>query len=135
LLENARLIIPVTPYDTIMKGHKVDYLFYANNYDEKGAPVERFNSAGEAIEVFREGKVMSKGTTASTGIVKSYFANIFGPPQYRDLHEKITGDFFRALFEKNVYVGQLRTRLGVKGYERKGPEESARALLDVILKG
>ncbi|KQC11696.1 MAG: hypothetical protein APR62_09290 [Smithella sp. SDB] len=131
---NARLIIPVTPYATIIQGHPVDYVLYANNYEEEGDAIERFASTDEALNVFRSGKVMSKGTTTATGIINSYFANIFGPPQYKELHEKIASDFFTTFFRKGIFVGQMRTRLGIKGFERKGPQETARALLETILK-
>ena len=131
---NARLIIPITPYETVIKGHEVDYIIYANNYDADGEAIERFASPEAAIDVFREGKVMSKGTTTSTGIVGTYFANIFGPPVYKELHEKIASEYFKAFFKKGIYVGQMRTRLGVPGMEHEGPELSARALLDLILK-
>ena len=75
---------------------------------------------------------MSKGTTTSKGIVHSYFANIFGPPQYKELHDTIALRFFKQFFEKNLSVGQIRTRLGIPGWEMKGPEEAARALLQAI---
>ncbi len=45
--------------------------------------IERFKSAEWALDIFREGAVMSKGTTTSSGLVHSYFANIFGPPEYK----------------------------------------------------
>lgn len=135
---NARIILPVTTYKTIMKGHKMDFVLYANNYEEPGEdkPVlERFKTADEALAVFREGKVMSKGTTTSTGINSSYFANIFGPPQYQTLHDEIADTYFREFFSRGIFVGQLRTRLGIEGWERKGPEASARELLEKILTG
>ncbi|MFP4466946.1 MAG: phosphoenolpyruvate carboxykinase [Candidatus Goldiibacteriota bacterium] len=131
---NARLIIPITDYETVMKGYKVDYVLYANNYDESGGAIEKFTSSRDALEVFRSGKVMSKGTTTSTGIVNSYFANIFGPPAYKELHDSLAEEFFEAFFKKDTYVGELRTRLGIPGFERKGPEQSAKALLETILK-
>jgi hypothetical protein len=134
---NARIIIPVTPFANIVKGHSIDFVLYANNYEETGPEtpiIERFKSCEEALDVFREGKVMSKGTTTSTGIVGSYFANIFGPPQYRELHDEIAERYFQAFFSSGVFVGQMRTQLGVSGFEMTGPEESARALLETILK-
>ena len=134
---NARIIIPVTPFENIIKGHDVDFVLYANNYDETGPDkpvIERFNTCEEALNVFREGKVMSKGTTTTTGIVGTYFANIFGPPQYQELHDEIADRYFKAFFNSNVFVGQMRTQLGVSGFERTGPEESAKALLETILK-
>ena len=33
----------------------------------------------EAIEVFKRGARMAKGTTTEKGLVNSYFANPFGP--------------------------------------------------------
>jgi energy-coupling factor transporter ATP-binding protein EcfA2 len=132
---NARAIVPVTPYSIIVKGHKIDMVLYANNYemiDEDHPILERFETSEEALRTFREGTVMSKGTTTSTGLVHSYFANIFGPPQYKNLHEEIVQRYFQDFFKQGICVGQLRTRLGIQGYETKGPEEAARELLMLI---
>jgi hypothetical protein len=132
---NARIVFPVTSYDTVVKGHKIDYILYANNYEETGADnpvIERFGSASQALTVFREGAVMSKGTTTSSGLVHSYFANIFGPPEYRDLHEQIASRFFEAFFRSNVFIGQMRTKLGIPGCESSGPREAATELLRII---
>lgn len=132
---NARVVVPVTTYETIIKGYKPDLILYANNYDEideQHPIIQRFDRWEEAIEVFRAGSVMSKGTTTTTGLVQTYFANIFGPEQYPDLHEPIAQRFFEAFFNQGIFVGQLRTRLGLSGQERSGPEESARALLETL---
>ncbi|MBI5009338.1 MAG: phosphoenolpyruvate carboxykinase [Bacteroidia bacterium] len=132
---NARIIIPVTRFDTVIQGHKIDYILYANNYEEIDTDhpvIEMFKSAEIALETFRAGAVMSKGTTTSSGLVHTYFANIFGPPEYRDLHEAIAKRYFETFFSKNVYVGQMRTRLGIPGYESSGPREAALALLKII---
>lgn len=132
---NARIVFPVTNFDTVIKGHKIDYILYANNYeeiDETHPVIERFNSPDHALEVFREGAVMSKGTTTSTGLVHSYFANIFGPPEYRELHDTIASKYFTAFFNNGVFVGQMRTRLGIKGLETSGPKEAAIELLKII---
>ena len=75
---------------------------------------------------------MSKGTTTSTGLVHSYFANIFGPPEYKTVHEKIASKYFLSFFKNNVFVGQMRTRLGIPGYESTGPKEAAMELLKII---
>jgi len=118
-----------------MKGYKIDFILYANNYeeiDEQHPVIEKFNSPDEALKVFREGTVASKGTTTSTGIVHSYFANIFGPVQYKELHEKIAKKYFEKFFEKNIFVGQMRTRLAIKGFELKGPEEAAKELFKLL---
>lgn len=132
---NARIVIPVTTYETIIKGHKIDFVLYANNYEDTDAEhpvIERFSSASEALNVFSEGKVMSKGTTTSTGIVKSYFANIFGPTEYKELHDKIASRYFESFFRNGIFVGQMRTKLGIPGHETSGPREAAAELLKVI---
>ncbi len=132
---NARIILPVTSYENVVKGYRIDFILYGNNYDEidEDHPViERFTSVDHALDVFREGTVMSKGTTTSTGIVHTYFANIFGPPQYKEIHEILTRKFFQIFFKQGLFVGQLRTRLGLTGWERTGPLEAAQELLKVI---
>lgn len=132
---NARIVFPVTSFETVVKGHKIDYILYVNNYEPTGNDhpvIERFSSAEEAIKVFREGVVMSKGTTTSSGLVNSYFANIFGPPEYMDIHEDIAGRYFDSFFRNNVFVGQMRTKLGIPGFETSGPKEAATELLRII---
>ncbi len=132
---NARIVLPVTTYAEVVRGNRVDLVLYANNYeaiDDDHPVVELFDSPDDALRVFREGTVMSKGTTSSTGIVHSYFANIFGPPQYRDLHEELAQKYFNALFETGVMIGQMRTRLGIRGCEMTGPQEASRELLALL---
>jgi len=132
---NARIVLPVTSYENVIKGFTIDYILYANNYeeiDEDHPILERFDNAEKALSVFKEGTVMSKGTTTTTGIVHSYFANIFGPPSYRLLHDSIAERYFNAFFQKGLFVGQMRTRLGMAGYEQEGPEMAAREVLKII---
>ena len=132
---NARVVLPVTTYEDVTKGFEVDYILYANNYeetDEDHPIVDRIHSVEKAIDIFREGTAMSKGTTTSTGLVHTYFANIFGPVQYKSTHEVIAKRYFEAFFRKGIVVGQLRTRLGITGWERKGPEEAARQIISTI---
>ena len=81
---NARLVMPVSPYKEIVKGHKVDLFLYANNYTEvkEGEnSIEYFATPADAIKVFKAGARMAKGTTSEKGLVESYFANPFGPAQ------------------------------------------------------
>ncbi len=132
---NARIALPITTYANITRPHPVDFVLYANNYediDEDHPIIERFSTPEEALKVFREGSVMSKGTTKTTGLVHTYFANVFGPIQYKSEHDALAKKFFEAFFAKAVFVGQMRTRLGVSGWENKGPEESAKELLKLI---
>ena len=132
---NARVVLPVTMLDQVLRGYPLDIILYANNYEEVAADkpiIELFKTPEEALDVFREGAAMAKGTTTSTGINKNYFANIFGPPQRRELHDKLAEKVFGAAFESGISVGQIRTRLGIPGFEQRGPEEAAKALLDLI---
>ncbi len=135
---NARLIIPVTRYHHIVKGYPVDYLFYANNYeqvDEEHPVIEFFKNPEEALTVFRSGARLAKGTTDEKGLVHTYFANPFGAPQRKDEHEKLARDYFNRLFEQNIRVGQVRTRLGIEGFEQEGPKAAALELFRLIQKG
>ena len=132
---NARVVLPVTTYENVMKGFTPDLVLYANNYepvDEAHPLIERFDTAEAAIQVFRDGAVMSKGTTTTSGLVKTYFANIFGPDQYQEVHEPLAKAYFQAFFDRGTYVGQMRTCLGLVGQEHTGPEAAARALLETL---
>lgn len=134
-LVNARVVLPVTTVDEILHGYPVDFILYANNYeevDEAHPAIEPLAELTTALRVFGEGAAMAKGTTTSTGLGHTYFANVFGPPQYRELHEQLALRTFRAAFDSGVFVGQLRTRLGIPGYESTGPEHAARALLELV---
>ena len=75
---------------------------------------------------------MSKGTTTATGITETYFANIFGPPQYKQIHEVLAEQFFSAFFDRGLFIGEMRTQLGVPGKEKDGPEQAAKALLKLV---
>jgi energy-coupling factor transporter ATP-binding protein EcfA2 len=132
---NARVVIPITKYDEVVRGYPVDIVLYANNYevvDDQYPVINRFTSPDDAIEVFRSGAVMSKGTTNTMGLVHSYYANIFGPPQYQESHDILAIRFFGQFFQDGVFVGELRTQLGVPGMEREGPLLAAKALLELI---
>jgi hypothetical protein len=135
---NARVVLPVTRYDDVVHGYVVDMVLYANNYeevDEDHPIIERFADPSTALKVFREGTAMSKGTTTSTGLVHTYFANIFGPVQYKSMHDEIAKRYFEHFYQQGLFVGQLRTRLGIAGWERKGPEEAAQMLLNLLQAG
>jgi energy-coupling factor transporter ATP-binding protein EcfA2 len=132
---NARVVLPVTKYDEVIKGYSLDFVLYANNYqvvDSDHPAIHKFTELEEALNVFRAGTVMSKGTTTTTGLVSAFYANVFGPVQYPDLHEAQAGRYYSEMFRQNVFVGELRTQLAIPGMERKGPELAARELLKYI---
>ena len=126
----------MTSYENVIKGFKVDFILYANNYEEVDAQhplIEMIDSVEKALEIFREGAVMSKGTTTTTGLVRTYFANVFGPQQNQVMHEILARQYFEAFYRQKLFIGQIRTRLGIAGKERKGPEEAAKELLQVLV--
>jgi len=135
---NARVVLPVTSLDDVLRGYPVDYLLYANNYeavDDEHPVLERLPEQEAALAVFADGAAMSKGTTSATGLTNSYFANPFGPAQRREQHEALARKTFAAAYAAGVYVGQLRTQLGLPGVESAGPRAAAEALLELIAGG
>ncbi|MBB6063317.1 hypothetical protein HNP65_001781 [Thermosipho japonicus] len=132
---NARVIVPFNNYKDIITPIKIDFLFYANNYTEVKDESERikfFETYKDALKVFSEGKRMAKGTTSEKGLTTSYFANPFGAIQMKEKHEKIAQKFFKKMFETGVKVGEIRTMLGVEGYEKEGTMLAAKALMKII---
>lgn len=129
---NARIVIPITEYKDVVAKHDVDMFLYANNYEENGDSLSFFDNVDDALKVFRAGNRMAKGTTTEYGLVGSYFANPFGPVQRQDQCEPILQDYFQRMFDQGVKVGQLRTRLGIKGNEHNGPKEAATEILKYI---
>lgn len=136
-ITNARVIVPYSNYEDIIRPTKIDYFFYANNYekiDDNKPPIEFFNDVDKALDIFSKGARMAKGTTSEKGLTYSYFANPFGAIQRREKHEKIARKYMETLMKSNVKVGTLRTQLGVEGYEDQGPLIAAQELLK-FLKG
>ena len=134
---NARVVIPVTPYEDVIRPWKVDMFLYANNYQmvaNEGACIRVFDDPEDALQVFSRGARLSKGTTDEQGLVYTYFSNPFGAIQKREKHEEIAGKFINRMMETNVIVGELLTQLGLSGMEQKGPEAAAKALLSFIQK-
>jgi len=57
-LTNARIILPVTPFEYVVRGHPVDFIFYANNYeeiDESHPVIESFSTPESALEGMNRG--------------------------------------------------------------------------------
>ncbi|MBI5996971.1 phosphoenolpyruvate carboxykinase [Clostridium perfringens] len=134
---NARLLMPVCKYDDIIKGYDVDLFLYANNYDgvdEGENSIEYFNNPEEAKKIFKAGARMAKGTTTENGLVESYFANPFGPVQKKEEMDLIIDKYFEDMFNNKVKVGQIKTCLGVLGFEKEGPKKAAIELFHIIEK-
>ncbi len=134
---NARLIMPITRYHHIVKGYPVHLFLYANNYEQVSDDVpaiEFFSGPGEAIATFRSAARLAKGTTDEKGLVHTYFANPFGAPQRKELHEETAKKYFDRMFRTGVKVGQIRTRLGIGGFEQAGPKAASMGLFKEIRK-
>ena len=131
---NARITIPVSTYEIISKGYKVDYMFYANNYAENEKKIHFFNNLDKAIEVFEDGARKAKGTTTEKGLVKSYFANPFGPVQERDKAEVLVRKYFSLLEKSGTKIGEIYTSLAIDGKSKNGPREAAEELFTLINK-
>lgn len=131
---NARLLLPVSTFETITKGYPVDILLYANNYDETNDVLQFFDTKQDAIDIFVKGKRKAKGTTSESGIVESFFANPFGPVQEQDKTMEILHKVFSTLYDHNVPVGQIYTKLAIPHFEQKGPEEAAKHLFKWLKK-
>lgn len=132
---NARAVLPITTMKEVLEGYRPDIIVYANNYDsvQDNNYLEYFRDWKTAFTVFKKGARMSKGTTAESGLTESYFANPFGPPQYKELHESLAEKYFQFFFNDSIKVGEIKTMLGIQGFETKGPEQAAKALLEAIL--
>jgi len=131
---NARVILPISYYNFIMKDHKVDMLFYANNYKDTDEGLRFLESKELALEIFRKGQRVAKGTTSEVGLVSSYFANPFGPVQKEKETDKILENFFDILYKEGIPVGEIYTRLAVDGHHMTGPKFAARKLLELLTK-
>ncbi len=129
---NARLILPVASYNFIMKDHHVDMLFYANNYHETDEGLKLFDDMSVAKQTFREGMRKAKGTTAEVGLVKSYFANPFGPVQQQEATDILLDKFFNKLNDNKIPVGVIYTQLAVDGVLAEGPKIASKKLLKTL---
>ncbi|MBI3795217.1 MAG: phosphoenolpyruvate carboxykinase [Nitrospinae bacterium] len=135
--KNARLVVPVSQYKEISAGYPLDIFLYANNYEpiEVASPlVEFFEDVGTAMDTFRRGARFAKGTTDEKGLVHTYFANPFGAWQRRKRHDAIALKTVTAMFKSGVKVGEIRTRLGIEGFEQEGPMAVALELNKVIMR-
>jgi hypothetical protein len=133
--KNARLVVPISQYKEIAAAYPVDLFLYANNYepiDEDRPLIEFFCDEETAMETINRGARLAKGTTDEMGLVHTYFSNPFGAWQRKKRHAAIALKVVRAMFNTGVKVGEIRTRLGIEGYEQEGPRAVAMELRKVI---
>lgn len=134
---NARLIMPVSSYQTISGHYPIDFFLYANNYTqikEGEKSIAFFENKESALEEFKAGRRVAKGTTQEVGLTESYFANPFGPMQRQDQTNDLLNQYFEEIFNQGIKVGELYTQLSIEGMEKEGPEKAALNLFDEINK-
>lgn len=129
---NARVTIPICTYEIISRGYPIDYFLYANNYNEADKKILIYDDLDQAITIFEDGARKAKGTTTEKGLVKSYFANPFGPVQERKTTEKLVRSFFKDMKDAGVQIGEIHTSLAIDGRAKDGPREAAEELFSLI---
>lgn len=130
---NARVILPVSDYQSIINHYHVDMVLYANNYNEEKEGIRIFTDINESLAVFREGARKAKGTTSEVGKVTSYFANPFGPVQRQKQTDELLVSTIRILYETKIPVGEIYTKLAIDGYQLQGPQQAAKKLLEFLI--
>lgn len=129
---NARVTIPITSYDVIMRGYPIDYFLYANNYAEADQKIHLLNDFDQIVKIFEEGARKAKGTTSEVGLVKSYFANPFGPVQEKEKTEVLVREYFKDMLEAGTKIGEMYTSLAIEGQVHDGPRKAAEELFKLI---
>lgn len=129
---NARVTIPISTYEIISRGYKVDIMLYANNYEPVDQKILFHDDLDKAIQIFEDGARKAKGTTTEKGLVKSYFANPFGPVQERAETEILVRDYFKRMKDNGVQIGEIHTSLAIDGRSKDGPREAAEELFSLI---
>lgn len=129
---NARVILPVSSHDFIVKEHKIDYVFSANNYADEAESIHYFKNKAEALPTFIEGKRKAKGTTSEKGLVSSYFSNPFGCVQFKEETKEIIEQVFNKLFDNDVVIGELFTKLAITGKENSGVKKAATTIKNLL---
>lgn len=128
---NSRVVIPLSRYSFILEKYPIDLFLYANNYEDKDG-IKVFDKPEEALAVFRKGMRRAKGTTSEVGMTTSYFANPFGPMQYRAKTDRLLNKYFKALSDNKVVLGELYTKLALPEEGVRGPANAALALFKLL---
>lgn len=130
--QNARIVYQCTPYSDVIKKWSVDIFLYANNYENNDSGIKFFNNYEDLVNVCEEGKRKAKGTTGEIGLVKSYFANPFGPVQNKEATHSIVMKMFKDMARQGTKIGTIYTQLAVDGKNKTGPQNAAKHLFDWI---
>ena len=130
--KNARVVLPISNYQYVIKSYPIHMVLYANNYSKTNKEIEFYSSLDDALMEFINGKRLAKGTTSEIGMTKSFFANPFGPLQRKKQTLLMIQEIFGKLYSEKIPIGTIYTKLGLKGYEIKGPQSVAQKLMDFL---
>lgn len=131
---NARVVLPVSDYQFITNPHPIDLFLYANNYEKGKDGLQLFDHIEDAINVFKQGKRLAKGTTSEIGLVESFFANPFGPIQQEQETSKLIDLFMHHMANHHIEIGEIYTKLAIPGLEKEGPKMASEKLLQYLIK-
>lgn len=129
-MSNARIVLPISSYDDITMGVDIDYILYANNYEEKTEKIRFFTNKEDALAVFKKGARVAKGTTGEIGLVETFFANPFGPVQMQEQTNILLDKYFDYFFENNISVGEIYTGLSLED----GANNPVKAAIELLNK-
>lgn len=127
---NSRVVVPIESYQMSKTLHRVDVFLLADNFTDTDEGLIRYENKRLAEEEFIKGERVAKGTTSESGKVSTFFANPFGPVQRQEECKPLIDMFFTKLFESQVYVGRIYTRLSIDPVH--GPEKGAQALFELL---
>ena len=116
---NARVVLPVTTLEDVLQGYPVDYILYANNYEQVDEDHPLWSGRRRrALAVFREGRD-GQGHYHHHRIGANYFANIFGPAQYRRARA-LAEPTFRGAFRRRRVRRTASHTARAAGLRRRG---------------
>ncbi len=127
---NSRVVIPIESFEMTYDLHKVDAFLLADNYSDSSVGIEFYKDSKLAKADFELGKRVALNTTQEKGLVSTYFANPFGVVQQKEFVETYLQDYFDCLYNNNVPVGKIYTRLSLD--RKQGPYKGAKALIDLF---
>lgn len=133
-LPNARLVLTINDYETIIRDYPLDILFYANNYEDNEQAFRLIDDKDEAIHLFIDAKRLAKTTTSESGLVSTFFGNPFGPLQRKELASSLIHNLFDVCYANHILVGEIYTKLCVDGKEKSGYLETIKELITSINK-
>jgi len=127
---NSRVVIPIEDPSMACSLHHVDCFLLADNYSDNNEGIKLYSNPKEAMEDFILGKRVAMGTTSENGLVSTFFANPFGPLQKENEVRQFLPNYFECLFNNNIPVGKIYTRLSLD--RKDGPKIGASKLIELF---